>query len=252
MTEIAPLRVRFDAADADGAHLRAIASLPALFRQVDGDADVYLVEHRDRAPDARGLVLTSPSRLADAPAGAVPALPALKFAPRLVRGVDLESGADQFLIATLNVALKDWDRIAAADAIAEMLACLRVLGMPAVDLRVISDNNTHMMLSGQASSGAPFKLSVNASASGVDTCTISAASLETRLEADLQSGAAARAARITRYDINGSASRFPTHQHGYRLVWQELHARLCKPEAAREDFLQSQDIHLLRTLPAFK
>lgn len=245
MTAQNPFKVRFDTSEEDGAHSRAIASLPAHFKPTEGTAAVVLADNARPVQGVQATMVCRPSLMPREAHRDTITVPALRFAPRLA--IDPITGRDggDFQIATINLALAHWRADAVAEAVAELLACLRALRLRAADLFVVSVADTHIMLSGHAENGAPFKLSAARSALGIDECVLSAAAVDHRLEACMHSGPAIRSAKIVRHDMQGSALSFPVHQSGFRLMWLDLHARLTGSGRAFGDLLTGADLKLL-------
>lgn len=240
-----PLTVALGRNDADGAHARALTSLPERFRAAAEEAEVVLLDEGAPPEGVRGVLYSRPSTYLAAAAGGPPALPALRFAPRLKADPAVRESGD-WLIVTAHLSLARFGEEAAEDGLLDLVACLRVLGVEIAALAVVDSTATQLCLAGRGENGAALRLSLARSPAGIDTCRIGAVSVPLRLEIAMESGANVRPAEILRHDGDGTQASFPVHQHGYRLSWSELHALIAGPASNARPLLQARDAELLR------
>jgi hypothetical protein len=207
-------------------HRFALATLPEHFEMLDqGVTDAALVSSSAQASSARVVVAADPLRVPESEAVAVPAM---RFASRLFAEPTLRlAQATRYALIDSIVRLDRAGSAGVRAALLEQLAALRAVAGDAVRLTKFTHVRDGYLAQGTfAGRKEIVTLTGVASNSSGASFSLHAASVERRLEIQIDDEPIARPARLRMFDVAGLAQGPLIHQNSYRLTWLLAHAAL--------------------------
>jgi hypothetical protein len=227
------------------AHRCALATLPEHFEMIDrGVTDAALVSSGGEASGARLVVAGDPLM---APKSEAVAVPAMRFASRLfAEPVVRRAHAARYALIDSIVRLDRFDPAGVRAALLEQLAALRAVAGEALRLTKFTRVRDGYLAQGTLAGRKEIvTLTGVASNSSGASFSLHAASLECRLEIEIDDAPIARPARLRTFDVAGLAQGPLIHQNSHRLTWLLAHAVLSgaghdgyESDAWREDLAE--------------
>jgi hypothetical protein len=236
-------------AETVAAHRFALATLPEHFEMLDqGVTDAALVSSSAQASNARVVVAADPFRVPESEAIVVPAM---RFASRLFAEPALRRAqAARYALIDSIVRLDRFGYAGVRAALLEQLAALRAVAGDALRLTKFTRVRDGYLAQGTfAGRKEIVTLTGVASNSSGASFSLHAASVERRLEIEIDDEPIARPARLRTFDVAGLAQAPLIHQNSHRLTWLWAHAALSgaghghyESDAWREDLAEMNRI----------
>jgi hypothetical protein len=244
--------VRLDAPSSlAAAHRAALAALPEHFEITDdGEADAALAI--DAAGKRHARVVVAMDTLSLPAPGAI-AIPAVRFAPRLlVEPLVSEARSTPFAAYDCVVRLERSGMSGVRGGLLEQLAVLRALTGEALHLaKVVCTEGGYLAEGALGERSTIVALTGVAPSSPGPAFALHAANTKQRLEIEIDETFISRPARVHRFDAAGATQGALIHQNDNRLIWLAVHAELNGMlwNGYRGDWWRDDLAEILKILP---